>query len=251
MCTNLCFEFKLLFFKIRWVEGLDDRQKQLRRIWVIGGGRFGRKAVSRFLQEGNRIDITVVEQDQQLCSWFKLLPVSCFQQDGVQFLTERLRQGIFPDWIIPMVPIHLAFEWIKQMLFRELELVSLTASENIVKQFPNTIKGDKGRFFTSLADFLCPEDCPALDHICTVRKKARPYLLYQKIETEKIDGFSTIVIQSQQILPGIGGYRPEDLYHALDFVKTSEGPILLSTACNCHGVVDLFETHPYSKKIGD
>jgi hypothetical protein len=226
---------------------LDDRQKQLRHVWVIGGGRLGRKAIRRFLQRGNKVDITVVEQDQEQCSCLKLLPVTCFQQDGVRFLIEQLGRGFFPDWIIPMVPFHLAFEWMKQMLSSELELVPLTASENILKQFPNTVKGDKGRFFTSLADFLCPEDCPALDHVCTIRKKARPYLLYQKIETQKIDGFSTIVVQSQQILPGIGGYRPEDLYQALNLVKTSKGPILLSTACKCHGVVDLFKTYPYYK----
>lgn len=226
---------------------MDDGQKELCRVWVIGGGRYGRKAVRRFLERGNKVDITVVEQDQEQCSCFNLLPVTCFQQDGVRFLMEQFGRGVFPGWIIPMVPFHLAFEWIKQMLSSEFELVPLTTAENIVKQFPNTIRGGKGRFFTSLADFMCPEDCPALDHICTVRKKARPYLLYQKIEMEKIDGFSTVVIQSQQIFPGIGGYRPEDLYHALDLVKTSKGPILLSTACKCHGVVDLFETYPYCK----
>jgi hypothetical protein len=220
----------------------EEGKKQHSRVWVIGGGRFARKAVRRFCQKNKEFDTTVVEHDHERCAWFTTLPVTCFEQDGVQFLEEKFSRHVLPDWIIPMVPFHLAFEWMKQMLSNELKFIPLVVPEEVMQRFPNSNRGDTGRFYTSLADFLCPDDCPAWDHICTVRKKPRPYLLYKKIETEKVSGFSSIVIKSHQIFPGIGGYRPAELYQALHKVKNSEKPILLSTACNCHGVVDLFET---------
>lgn len=223
----------------------QDSNQRAQSMWLIGGGQFGKKAVQRLLRENPMIDITVVEKDPLQCRFFTGLSVACHNQDAVLFLTENLFQEDVPDWIIPMVPFHLAFEWIKQALSPELHFVPLSVSEEIMRQFPNASRGVTGRFYTSLADFICPDDCPALDHVCTIRKKPRPYFLYEKIKTENVSGFHTIVIQSHQILPGIGGYRPAELYKAYHDIKNSREPILLSTACKCHGVVDIFKTYSY------
>ena len=49
--------------------------------------------------------------------------------------------------------------------------------------------------------------------------------------------YRPLVIRSFQLGPGIGGYRPRDLYDLLDQVESSDEAILLSTACRCHGVM--------------
>jgi hypothetical protein len=53
------------------------------------------------------------------------------------------------------------------------------------------------------------------------------------------DNVLPIVIRSHQLLPGVGGIYPADLMSALDIVrKNSQRPLMIVTACRCHGVVD-------------
>ena len=223
---------------------LDNRvnSQNQKHIWVIGGGRFGEKAVIRLLDDDAGVHITVVDHNADQLAGFHTLPVQCCRQDGVSFLSENLSTVTpLPDWIIPMVPFHLAFSWIeRKLLAASLRVVPQNISDDLMRRFPNPQRACPGRFFTSLADFLCPDNCPALDDICAVRQEPRPFLLYDKMNDEYLPDVTKIVIKSHQILPGVGGYKPESLFIALDMARCSPNPIFLATACKCHGVVDLF-----------
>jgi hypothetical protein len=52
-----------------------------------------------------------------------------------------------------------------------------------------------------------------------------------------IEPFKSLNIRSQQLGPGIGGYCAEQLLELKATVEQATGPILLSTACRCHGVI--------------
>ena len=82
----------------------------------------------------------------------------------------------------------------------------------------------------SMADFICPDHCPEPKDICTHTGKPRPFNLYKKLESIKYDHFRSVVVRSRQLSPGVGGYSPGALFHALDVIKSSTTPILLSTA---------------------
>ena len=219
----------------------ENNQNQ-RHIWVVGGGRFGEKAVRRLLDAGAGATITVVDHDADRLTGLHPLPVQCRRQDAASFLAENLSPGkSLPEWIVPMVPFHLVFSWIeRKLLAASVRVIHQDVSDDLLRRFPNPQRACPGRFFTSLADFLCPDSCPAPDHICTVRQEPRPFLLYAKMNDEYMPNVTKIVIQSHQILPGVGGYRPESLLDALSLVRRSRPPIFLATACKCHGVVDLF-----------
>lgn len=217
------------------------------QIWIIGGGRFGLKSVKRLLQGKEPHKITIVERDRSRCQAYHPLPVACICQEGVAFLAETFSKMADTDWIVPMVPIHLAFEWMKQVLRGELKLTPRMIPEEMVQRFPNPVRGGIGKLYSSLADFRCPDNCSEPASICTYRQQPRPYRLYQRMEAEQENGVSAVVIRSRQILPGIGGYQRNDLKAALDRVKNGSAPILLATACKCHGVMDLFQTHHIAK----
>ena len=51
----------------------------------------------------------------------------------------------------------------------------------------------------------------------------------------------SVVIRSYQLLPGVGGYKPQALYEALKEIETAQIPVILSTACSCHGVIHTFK----------
>ena len=82
---------------------------------------------------------------------------------------------------------------------------------------------------------------PTSDNIIKVSKEVLPTVL--SIKTTKKIGeiqykpYRAMVIRSHQLGPGIGGYRPEQLFELLDRVERSKGPLLIGTACRCHGVI--------------
>jgi hypothetical protein len=98
--------------------------------------------------------------------------------------------------------------------------------------------GKTGDLYTSLADFICSEDCPEPAQYCTITKKRRPKPLYQILED--IEGaFESKVIRSLQLAPGVGGFKPEALLDLLENIKKRMEPhrsMLISTASRCHGV---------------
>jgi hypothetical protein len=98
--------------------------------------------------------------------------------------------------------------------------------------------GKTGDLYTSLANFLCSEDCPEPAQYCTATQKNRSKPLY-KILNDLEGAFESRVIRSQQLGPGIGGFRPEALLDLLEDIKrkiNSSRFILISTASRCHGV---------------
>jgi len=45
------------------------------------------------------------------------------------------------------------------------------------------------------------------------------------------------VVASRQLAPGVGGYAPRRLLDLAATVAKAPGPLLIATACRCHGVV--------------
>jgi hypothetical protein len=61
--------------------------------------------------------------------------------------------------------------------------------------------------------------------------------MFELLRNLDIKPFQALNIRSHQLGPGIGGYRPEQLFELMENVKQVVGPIVLSTACRCHGVI--------------
>jgi hypothetical protein len=89
----------------------------------------------------------------------------------------------------------------------------------------------------SHADFRCPDDCDEPQDICTITRKKRKQNMYELLGKMHSEPFKALNIRSYQLGPGIGGYRTEQLLALMEKVKQAKGPILLSTACRCHGVI--------------
>jgi hypothetical protein len=98
--------------------------------------------------------------------------------------------------------------------------------------------GKTGDLYTSLADFLCPEDCPEPSQYCTVTRRGREKPLYQILKD--LQGpFESRVIISQPLAVGAGGFPPKMLLAVLEDIKQrkrSAKLFLISTASRCHAV---------------
>ena len=202
---------------------------------ILGGGHFGRLATERLLQENPYSDILVVDRQPKALEAFVLLPVQISLGDGISELNRLLKTGHPFDYVIPSVPFHVAFEYLL------LNLKPLGARRNsvpLISGLPNALMGENGDLYTSLADFLCPDDCSEPPFYCTVTGKKREKPLYQ-ILTDVFRSYESRVIQSQQLAAGVGGFPPRilgDLLEDLGAFAMLGQPVLISTACRCHGV---------------
>jgi hypothetical protein len=209
-------------------------------IWIIGAGRFGKKAVTAMKKHYPESAITVVDHCPKTCEAIAEPGFTTVCMDGVSYLHQYLTDTAPPCWIIPVIPVHLAYEWVRLRLLPDISVVPIDVPEHIRRSLPNVFSGKPGEIFISNASFICPENCSEPRDICTYTRMPRKQSLYEAIAALSCDGFLNLVIQSEQLAPGIGGVRPGALFNTLIAVRQYPGSILLSTACRCHGVVQAF-----------
>lgn len=210
--------------------------------WIIGAGRFGRLAAKRLLPKYPEALFLVVDNNRQALDVLGELPVKVIQADGVGFIIDNLTGKDVPSYVVPAVPVHLAFEWLKKKLEPVYGVAKIPVPEQAVRALANSITAETGKLYASYADFVCPDDCPEPPLVCTITGEKRKGFLYQDFSELKIDGYKSLNIRSHQLAPGVGGYKPRELTAVLEEVMRTgiEKDYLLSTACLCHGVMDSF-----------
>jgi len=202
---------------------------------IIGCGHFGSRAAKKLFQKDPRSKIIIIDKNKKALQKVSHLPIQTAVCDGTLYLSQFFSEGRKADYIIPAVPLHLAFEFI---LFQLKPLGGKRRKVSPIPGLPNPIKGKTGDLYTSLANFLCSEDCPEPARYCTATGKRREKPLYQILKD--IEGvFESKVIRSLQLAPGVGGFKPRALLDLLEDIKkkmNSNRSVLISTASRCHGV---------------
>jgi hypothetical protein len=202
-------------------------------VWIMGAGRFGRMAAER-LQK--RYRILVVDNDANALNFFIDSGFETEHRDAVSYLLENLSPKADVKWVIPALPIHLIWHWCKRVLSGQV-IMETAIPDDLPALVPNPVKGEESHLYTSHAEFLCPDDCPEPAENCTVTGHPRPWEMYALLADIRYMDYNSIVIQSRQIAPGVGGYPPQDMFLTLDKIKKASGNLLISTACKCHGVI--------------
>ena len=147
-------------------------------------------------------------------------------------------QHLAPDFKIAIIAhfYALSAEWILLHLGPD-KLKRIQIPADLEALLPNPICGPEGNIYVSHADFRCPADCDEPRDICTITRELRKQSMFELLENLNYEPFKTLNLRSHQLGPGIGGYRPEKLWELMENVEQTQGPILVSTACRCHGVI--------------
>ena len=215
----------------------------MKTFWIIGAGRFGEKAVQAIDSRWPRASMVVVDRDPGASRRLAGRKI-CFECcDGIDFLREALGRRSGPDLILPVIPVHVAYEWVLGKLPPHDRRTPIPVPEPLAAMLPHPIGGKEGQLYASYADFICPDDCPEPGDLCTHTGRPRPGILWQTLKRLTYEDFISVVVPSRQLAPGVGGLRPADMFAALAAVREAPGPVLFSTACKCHGVV-----HALSRK---
>jgi hypothetical protein len=216
--------------------------------WVLGAGRFGRRAVNLLSRAAPGSKMVVIDRQP-----VRDLPdgLEVIQADGVQWFTEHFSPAAEVDKIVPALPVHLAADWLALKLAGEQGTVSaVEIPDELLRHLPHPVRLSPHRLVTSHADFLCPTNCSEPDDFCTHTKMVRPVPLYDLLAAVVHDNFVPLILKSRQFAPGVGGFLPKDLWILLDRARSfSSAPLLVGSACKCHGIVDGLITvhrHPVS-----
>jgi len=204
-------------------------------IWIIGCGRFGRRAVEVFRQVKPQARLLAVDPDPAALNELDSRSVETQVADGVDFLVRNLKPEHGPEWIVPCTPFHLAYRWLKTRLGPRAEPIDVP--KEFVSNLPHPLPADQGGYYLSYADFICPPDCPEPADICTYTGLPRRGTLFRDLVEKTWPDYTSLVVRSRQLAPGLGGYRPSDLFDLENRALTVKGKILTATACRCHGVV--------------
>ena len=212
----------------------------MEEIWIIGVGRFGQIAFHRLSEGGRDRHFVLVDPVADNLKRCKSATARLEISDGIEFLEKYLTRGPNPDWIIPALPVHLAAEWFL-LHMGPSKLKRIPFPSELDGLVPNPIRGSEGNLYVSHADFRCPEDCDEPRDICSITRRTRHQNMYDLLLNLSFKPFNSLNMRSYQLGPGIGGYRAENLLEMRATVEQATGPVLLSTACRCHGVITALE----------
>jgi len=211
-------------------------------VLIIGAGHFGGRA-ARLLSNESHAPLFIVDVDKTSLSQLEDLPVKRIEYDGTLFLIKYYHLLSPTNTIVPAVPLHLAYEWVKGYLKSSLVINMIQVPDDIKPLLPHTWPGSEGSLLVSYADFECPDDCPEPEY-CTVTGERRDKPLHDLLSHLRLPGFKTHVIRSHQLAPGLGGYEAGDLTGLAERLSgAGKGKWLLGTSCRCHGIVTAIEIY--------
>ena len=210
--------------------------------WILGAGRFGSLAVQRILAQKEVSRLVVVDRDVHVSEKLREKPIEKVEQDAIDFLVHY--PGLGSEWIVPAIPVHVAFAWLCRQLTKKGTVTPLAAPSVHDQQSPNPMRGKGGVLYTSFATFRCPDDCDEPEEMCSVTRESRETNLYDRIQQIEVQDYKTLVVRSHQLAPGVGGYQLSVLWRVLEEARSTEKDIIVSTACRCHGVINALRWEP-------
>lgn len=209
--------------------------------WILGAGRFGSLAVERLASRPGGPTMVAVDREACRLETLDLALVARVRADAIEFLLTR--EGNGSEWIVPAVPKHVAFRWLGRRLSRMATVSFLPVPQALDRQVPNPWRDHAGSLYTSFATFRCPDTCEEPEGRCSLTGRPRVADLFVLLENAEVPGHRLLVVRSHQLAPGVGGYRLRALWELLEQVQATEMPVLVATACRCHGVVHALRWH--------
>lgn len=204
---------------------------------ILGGGKFGRLALERLFRQDAGASFLIVDREPAPLAFKEGGPGSQqVQAEAIAFLVQHLGSNGRWDWIIPMVPVHVAYHWLLQGPLAGSGWQPVAVPEALGLMIPGARRGPAGELYLSRAQHLCPDDCAEPD-VCPITGETRDLPLHQELAALNLPGYQIKVIPSQQLAPGVGGYPPGRLLDLARNLEALTGNVLIATACRCHGVV--------------
>ncbi|MBS7288492.1 MAG: hypothetical protein KIH01_07035 [Candidatus Freyarchaeota archaeon] len=210
---------------------------------VVGGGRFGCKAVEYLLRRSEPFIVIDEDRNCHVTERFPLLRIGLDAVDDIDLSKNYLIEGgvesalivvekLKPKRVFPTAPIHVAALLVKEKYnmgeWRE-------AVEFLTLRLPPSIVVSVGRATVVTSynkNAMCQPACAAPD-VCPVTGFRRPHPMYELLKMAAPEG---VILRSYQLEPGLGALDGGELLKALE-MRGRGRKVVIGTACECHGVV--------------
>jgi hypothetical protein len=211
----------------------------LSQVFIIGFGKFGKLALTQGARLWGKARVWIIDSRPGALNKPNPEPFSGIRvlADGPQFLTQFQEWIGDEDWIIPALPVHLAWNWLGLNVKFPKGHRNVLPPKNFGQGCPFHQVSTQA-LFLSYADFVCPENCPAPLGRCFKTKEKRAVPLWKFIADQPCPSGTLKVIESLQIAPGVGGYAFKELRIIRDLAGKADPPFFVGTACRCHGVIN-------------
>lgn len=209
------------------------------RYFILGAGKFGKLALTRLSAHNGTARFLVMDLcPEALRSAQAHLgkPGEFLLGDAIAYLAAHLAPDFPIDWLIPAIPVHVAYAWFRRGPGRDCHLEGFPVPKDLESLAATAFRGPEGELYLSRASHLCPDDCPEPE-TCPVTGEDREPPLWQLLAARSRPELPLLVVPSRLLTPGVGGYPPRELLRLAREALEISGPFLLATACRCHGVV--------------
>jgi hypothetical protein len=203
---------------------------------MVGFGKVGKALLPRVIRQWDQSRIWIIDHNPESLNSQEALAGIRVLGDGPQFLTQNRQWIRDDDWIIPALPVHLAWKWLALNL-KSHKPKAAAPPLNWGSLLPYSQTLEDG-LLLSFADFVCPDHCPAPLHHCFKTKQKRSQPLWKYLATRPCSKGTLEVIESRQMAPGMGGYPFGELRRVLKRALETGPPFYVATACRCHGVIN-------------
>lgn len=249
---------------------------------IVGGGKFGKKALD-YAKKNNYTTILIDINPDCFCAKYTDKSLGDIDEFNIQellsgksyFLNQdieiiyRLIPMLNPEYIIPVVPVHLMASLVIS-LFSEDEIKlspNKDLTKNLITQGNQELilshDTEQGVIYLSHAkiDEICPDNCAGPLNFCPNFKRDKDITITQylkdfyhsneiiKIEKNNIINI-TVIIESEQLEAGLGGLRGKEVNIILKELKTNlkllnkqKFNVITATTCNCHGVINFYKNY--------
>lgn len=207
---------------------------------ILGAGKFGRLAAERLTALDPKARLLVVDRDPEALKAARAGAsgeLDAVAAEAVSYLARHLSRFAAWDWLIPMVPGHVALGVLRQGPLAPSAWEMASVPEAVESLAEAALRGPAGEMYLSRAAHLCPDDCPESADACPVTGEPRSPALYEALEALQLPGWRLVTIVSRLLAPGVGGYPPRLLLELAAAAPGFPEKVLLATACRCHGVV--------------
>lgn len=205
---------------------------------ILGAGKFGRLSLRRLAGEDPEARFLVLDRQESALAKARTPEMARAEMrvaDAISYLAAHLGPEPPWDWLIPMVPVHVAYSWLLAGPLAGKDWEPAEVPRDLEGLAALAIRGPSGELYLSQARHRCPDDC-AEPRVCPVTGEERQPLFLKLGEASR-PGLPILVVASRQLAPGVGGFAPQRLLELAAEVAKAPGPLLIATACRCHGVV--------------
>jgi hypothetical protein len=205
---------------------------------ILGAGKFGRLSLRRLTARDPEARFLVIDRQESALAEARTSKNERAEMragEAVTYLATHLGPEPPWDWLIPMVPVHVAYGWLLAGPLAGEDWEPAEVPRDLEDLAALAVRGSARELYLSQARHRCPDDCDEPRACPVTGEEHQP--LFTKLTEASCPELPILVVASRQLAPGVGGFAPQRLLELAAKVAEAPGPLLIATACRCHGVV--------------